>query len=61
MYVVKDSKGNIVAYASREKDAQALIVSKLDKETYTCSQMNFSQTAQSQQSQMRLQSMLMCN
>jgi hypothetical protein len=50
MYVVKDSKGNIVAYASRKKDAEAIISTKLDKETYTCSQMNFSQTAQSQQS-----------
>lgn len=50
MYVVKDSKGNIIAYASRKKDAEAFIITKLDKETYTCSQMNFSQTAQSQQS-----------
>jgi len=50
MYVVKDSKGNVVAYASRKKDAEALITTKLDKETYTCSRMNFSQTAQSQHS-----------
>lgn len=38
MYVVKDSKGNIVAYASRKVDAEAIISTKLDKETYTCLQ-----------------------
>ncbi len=49
MYVVKKdngTNGEIVAFASRKEDAEAMVNSKLDKGKYTCSQMNSYPTAQ---------------
>lgn len=50
MFEVRNSKGEVIAFATRKEDAEALTKTKLDKEDYTCSQTSSSQIAQSQQS-----------